>query len=178
MTYPHNDLGQYDDDFANAPEDEYTGGEVPPGTYQAYVMSARVEDSDYDGHPQLKLQCKIIAGPCKNRVLFPQASFNPEDVIPTKNGPVAPIVFLKQMVSRLGLEPPITRASEIPSRLHDMLDQVLEVKVAERKGNSEKRNYYVQRYVGKHSPGAPDGAPPHTDDDAPPVDINGDEIPF
>jgi hypothetical protein len=172
MTYNPDELTDYDKDFEDAPEDEGApGGEVPPGTYQAYVMSARVVDNDYDGHPQLKLQCKIISGPCKGRVLFPQGSFNPEEVIPTKSGPMAPIVFLKQMVSRLGLKVPITRASEIPGRLDEMLDRVLEVKVMERRGNSEKRNYYVQRFVKKldpHAPAdAPDNPPPHTDDEIP-----------
>ena len=150
MTYPHTDpeLEQYDEAFADAPEpdDKPAGCPVPPGKYQVEIVRALVE-AGYDGLPQLSLHCKIIGPNQIGRYVFPSASFNAEPCVQTKEGMRAPIEFLKALVARLGMDPPITRASEIPGRLAEMIGRVLEVKVVANPKAPDYPKVYVQRYV-------------------------------
>jgi hypothetical protein len=160
MTYNYDDLGQYDADFENAESPSF--GDVPPGTYQAWVERAWIEKRDGAFHPDFKLQCRVVGGEFAGKCLFPSQSFGPDY-----------IKYLKGCLASMDLEPPIKRASEIRHRLDDMLDRVLEIKVVHKKGDDRTFiNYYVQRFIGwKDGGGAPASAPA-------PSGAPNDEIPF
>jgi hypothetical protein len=165
MTYD-DELSSYDDAFNNAPDDTGPPEEVPPGKYQAVVDKAEITYPKWSAFPRLSLQCRVISGPQKGRMLFPDASFDPEVKVPFGDTKVAPIFFVKQMCVRMELDPPVKSAGEVGDRLRDMLDRILEIKVAKQKKNPEYRDYYVQRFVAMAAPG--DEPPPHGDGDYPP----------
>ena len=132
------DLSQYDDDYEKAETKSY--GDLPEGTYQAWVERAWIDTPEWAFHPELKLQCRVI-GERAGAVLFVQQSFDPEW-----------IHHLKSTVATLNLEPPVTRASEVGERLEEMLYRVLTIKVVHKpsKKDPEKKfvNCYVQGFVG------------------------------
>lgn len=174
MTYNPDEYAQYDDEWTRAPDDSGPpSGPVPPGTYQCAVDKVDLKDSQYDGHPQLTLRCKILNGPQTGRFCFPQGSFNPDAIVPTRDGNKAPIEFLKQMITRMELDPPVRSASELVARLAELLDRIIEVKVVRNEKRPDYPRYYVQRFVGM----APEREPGADFDEAypPPID---DEIQF
>ena len=168
-TYDPSDLEEYDKGFADAPEDDGPrSGPIPPGTYQAQIMKAEIRDSYFQDEnnrkiPELVLHLKLLNGAGQGRWVFPSAQFDakPNPMLSDR----APIEFLKSMVAKLGLDPPITKASEIPLRLNDMLDRVIEVKVKANPNKPEYPKVYVQRFVTRLEPGQV-------------VDVGKDEIPF
>jgi hypothetical protein len=128
------DLTSYDDDYKNAEEDtQYR--DVPPGTYQAFVERAWIDDpNEFSDHPRFKLQLRIINSAYEGNCLFPSAGFDYPQIV-------------KSMVSRLDLPTPPTTASEVQDSLPDMLDRVVEVKVAENPKNPKYPRIYLQRFV-------------------------------
>lgn len=176
MTYNPDELEQYDHDFATAKGDDGpNGGRVPPGTYQAQIVKAEIRENTYNHYPELNLHCKIISGPSKGLVVFPSASFDPEPNEGLKGE--KPITYLKRLVTRLDLKPPITAASQIPGRLQDMLDKIVEVAVVANAKRPEYPRCFLNRCVGAapkaHRLGTlPDDAP------AQPAPVGDDEIPF
>jgi hypothetical protein len=140
MTYNYDGLDQYDQDYEQAEAPSY--GDVPAGTYQAWVERAWVDQSDWKDHPDFKLQCRITSADHKGNCIFPSQSFDPEY-----------IKHLKGCINALELDPPITRPSEIRERLEDMLDRVLQIKVVHTKGKNREGeevtyvNAYVQRFI-------------------------------
>ena len=171
MVYNPDELEQYNDAWGDAPDDDGKGdfGPVAPGTYQVRIKEAKIEDSDYDGHPQLALTLQIMGGDFNNRLLWVNNSFNPSPTVPTKGGKkVAPIVFLKKTVNRLALDPPIAGPAEIATRLDDMLDRIIEVNVQRNPKNEKYPKVYVNRYVGQWDESMGIQA----------ADVSGDDIPF
>ena len=156
MTYHPDELAQFDTDFAEAPmDDENTGKPVPPGKYQAVIQKAEIRENKYNGYPELNLHCKILDGAGKGQVVFPSGSFdpNPNDGLKGEK----PITYLKRLLTRLDLDPPITAASQVPGRLRDMLDMVVEVAVVENKKRPEYPRAYINRAVGRMAPTAERG---------------------
>jgi hypothetical protein len=159
MTYNPDELSMYDDDYEQAPEDTGpTLGPVPPGTYQVTVDKAEIKDNEYDGHPKLILQCRIISDKETGRMLFLDGSFNNNAVIPLNGKKVAPIVFLKSMIARLDLNPPPKKASEIAMRLDEVLDRVLELRVKKNPRNPDYPKVYLNRFVCMFEPGMDAGS--------------------
>ena len=136
MTY---DLSQYDDAWDEAETQTY--GEVAPGNYSAWIERATIEFPEWSSHEQLSLQLRIIGGEYANQCVFVRQSFDPEY-----------IHFVKSAVAAMQLDPPVKSAGEITSRLEDMLDRVMVVKVVHKpsKNDPEKMfiNTYIQSFVG------------------------------
>ena len=161
MTYP--DMSQYDKGYQDA-ADQPKFRDVPPGTYQAYVERAyidvpdKVDENGDPKAPRFKLQMRITSGEYSGSCLFPSASFDYPEIV-------------KGMVARMELDPVPQTASEVASEetLADMLDRVLEIKVAKNPKNPDFPKLYLQRFVKMlpaHGEGT-DEPPPVGDDDIP-----------
>lgn len=156
MTYSPQDYDEAYDD-ADLPK----GGDLPPGTYQAYVERAQIRDG-FDDHPQLSLQCRVLTEEYQGRVLFINNTFNPDL-----------IKYLKQTLNRLevgSIKPSELLATPEPGQpnkaLATLLDRVVEIAVVRSKKNPAYTNNYINRLVmeqveSKHE------APPIDDADLP-----------
>jgi hypothetical protein len=155
------DLRQYDDDYENATAPSF--GDVPPGTYQACIERATIEPNKYSSHPDFKLMCRIFSGDQQRKCLFIRQSFDPEK-----------IKWLKATVGSLELDPPVTRASEIGDRLHDMIDRILEIEVKHTPKDDGSGENWVNSNVKRFVCWKAEGIEAMNAN----LDANGDEIPF
>lgn len=129
MTY-----SEFDDDFDRAEVDDFQI--VDPGVYQVCVERAVFDQPDWADYPRLNLKCKILHGPFQGQLLFASGDCNPEW-----------IKYLKGLLVKMGFNPP-PRPSEIPDRLAEMVDRVLEVKVSANRQRPEYPKVYINRFLG------------------------------
>lgn len=132
-------LGQYDKDYQDAEAPKF--GMIPPGKYQAFIERAYIDYPAWSEHPQLKLECRIINGDYRSKVLFVQQSFDPGF-----------IQYLKATIEAMELNPPVKSAAEIDDRCEEMLYRVMEIRVVHKPNKKDPStphvNCYVQRYIG------------------------------
>lgn len=123
------DLSQFEEEFVEAPAEREMDN-VPDGKYQVCVDKIELANSHKSGTPMLKWQLKIIAPNNIGRMIFRNNIL--------KNGDN--IKWLKQDLFTCGLE--LTKLSDLPNRLQELLDVTLEVTV---KTKGEYSNTYINR---------------------------------
>ncbi len=126
------DLAQFDDDFEDAPVEEREFEEVPDGKYQVNVEKVELTRAQSSGNPMLKWTLKILGPKCAGRLLWRNS------VMATKEN----LKWLKTDLHTCGLD--ITKLSELPGRIGDLLDVKLEV-TKRTKGESE--NIFLNRRI-------------------------------
>jgi hypothetical protein len=150
-------MGRYDefDQGYQGAEAEEGFRDVPEGTYQVYVDTAEIkEPRDPSKPPRLSLWCKILSGEYNGAMVFPGAPFSHMNMV-------------KSIIAKCGVDiPPNMDAFEDMIDRGDLLDRVLDVEVTK---NGQYTNARVKKFVRMLNEDSGDG---------PPVDINGDEIPF
>jgi len=156
------DLSVYDNDFEAAEAAKPMGtGELPSGNYRVFVERAEIKqtlgnaETGKAAQPYLNLQLRVISPEeFRARVDFKKCFFAGESVR-----------FTKADLECMGIT--ITKLSELPARLIDMLDVVIDctVRNAPRKDDKTKNNHNV--YFNKRIEMAiPDDARSKTKDGA------------
>jgi hypothetical protein len=133
---------EFDDDYDNT--EAHSGPEaVTPGTYQVRVNRATFDVPEWskEGYPRLNLECKIMGAKHTGQMVFPSADCGPKGM-----------PHLKAMMVKMQFDPP-PRPSQIGGFLPDMIDMVLEVKVAANKQRPEYPKVYLNRFVKMYEPG-------------------------
>ena len=132
MTNEDIDLAQFDEDFAEAKAEEREFESVPDGKYQVTVEGVELVRSKASNNPMLKWKLRIIAPKHQGRFLWRN------NVI----GSAENLKWLKTDLATCGLH--LSKLSELPSRLKDLLDLDLEV-TKRTKGDNE--NIYFNRLL-------------------------------
>lgn len=126
------DLAQFDDDFAEAPVEEREFEDVPDGKYQVKVEKVELTRAQSSGNPMLKWTLKILGPKCAGRLLWRNS------VMASKEN----LKWLKTDLHTCGVV--ITKLSELPARLGDLLDVTLEIT---KRTKGENENIYFNRRV-------------------------------
>jgi hypothetical protein len=123
------DLSIFDDDYeaAEAPSFE----EVPDGKYQTRIQRAALTHAQSSGEPMIKWDLVVISGELEGRHIFKNA------VLTNKTLP-----FIKGDLLKLGLE--LTRISELPDRIAEVLDKAVEITV---RTKGEYTNVYFNKLL-------------------------------
>jgi hypothetical protein len=126
------DLTQFDDDFEAAEVEEREFEDVPDGKYQVKVEKVELTKAQTTGNPMLKWTLKILGPKCAGRFLWRNSMFASKENLK----------WLKTDLHTCGVD--ITKLSELPGRLGDLLDVTLEV-TKRTKGDNE--NVFFNRRV-------------------------------
>ena len=128
-------LGDLDAEFAQAKA--ASNDDVPDGKYQVSVESVRLATSQ-SGNPMLKYVLLVRSGPHEGRRIFKNAVMTP-----------ASMPFFKGDLATMGIE--LSRLSDLPARLNDMLDCGLEVT---KRTKNDFANVYFDRRLSIPRPTA------------------------
>jgi hypothetical protein len=159
MTYPEDqtnediahELEAFDEEFRDAKPDTQERSEVPDGTYQVNIENLAIRKSKTDGKTLVKWMLRVISGPQKKRVIWRNNSIATPDNRK----------FLKGDLLAAGLN--LEKLSDLPARLHELLDMKLEVKkVTTTKAGKVYSNVYIQKRI----------------DVTVPAEKNDEEVPF
>jgi len=151
------DLEQYDEEFSGAQCDvDRDDDELPPGKYQMVTERAELQRST-KGNPMLVWRMRVLGPRYAGRKHWHR------NMIITKDN----IKWLKHDLLVAGLE--LTKLSELPARLDELCDVVLEVQL---KKKGDMTNTFINRRVRTPaavggSGGAPAGGAAPADDDFP-----------
>jgi len=147
------DLADLDEDYTQAEAPERKDfDEVPDGKYQVKVDKVGLTISQA-GNRMLQWQLRVLAGAHANRVIFKQSMLEtPEN-----------LKYLKGDLSTCGVE--LTKLSELPERLGDLLDICLEIN---KKTTGEFSSVYLNQRI------VVDGV----EDTAPGSDVESAACPF
>lgn len=147
------DLRDMDDDFDNATPE--TGGftPLPDGNYQVAVDGAELVWSRA-GNRMLKWTLKVLSSAHENRRVWKYHTIEQNR-----------LGWLKADLGICGLT--LDRLSELPRRLHELLDVPLEIQLVSKTGadGQEYQNCYFRKKLKFGA--AENDVPPPTDDDAP-----------
>lgn len=135
-------LEQFDQDWQEIHVDPSGNVRLPDGNYQVAVDSTYIEESQ-NGRVLWKTTFKILTGDYQGRLIFLTHAIDDPDRLQ----------FVKQDCYRLGF--PITKLSDLPDVLEQMLDVRVEVRL---KTNGEYQNCYIQKRLdGQVATGTPTG---------------------
>ncbi len=129
------DLAQFDEEFDQIePAEKKEFDPVPNGRYQAKIDKVYLDRSKTSSNLMLKWELVIISGQYQGRRLFRN------NMLATKEN----ISWLKTDLATAGVV--LERTSNLPNRLGDLLDVVLEVSVRNRKeGDRDYQNVYLNK---------------------------------
>lgn len=132
------ELDSYQSDFGEAEFEENSSFEpVPDGRYQCRVDKAELVRAKTSGAPMLRWTLKILGPTHQGRLLWPNNVLRP--------GPA--MKWLKRNLGICGLK--LTQITELPSRLHELLDVVIEV---QKKSNGPNENYFFNKRLYESGP--------------------------
>lgn len=144
-------LASFDQDFADAPLPERSGGNVPDGKYQVKIDSVEIRSNQFNGGMELAMRLKVLDGPQSGRIIFHQREIdNPERMS-----------YLRGDLNVCGLE--LQKLSELPRKLESLLDVRLDVQVKSKASKNDPEKIYQNVYLNKRLSDA-DGV---QDDDQP-----------
>ena len=133
------DLSQFDDDFRSEQTEEHGDYEsVPDGKYQVAVEKVELTEAHSTGNPMLKWTLRILAPRHANRLLWRNSVFTPNT-----------LKFVKTDLHICGLD--LEKLSELPKKLHLLLDVKLEV-TKKTRGDNENI-YFNSRIANDRTPG-------------------------
>ena len=124
------DLSEFDDAFSAAEVESREP--VPDAKYQVAIERMELTRARTSGQPMLRWMLRILNGPFANRCLFRH------NMIATPEN----IKWLKTDLHTCGLE--ITKLSDLPQRLEQLLGVKLEVTV---RTKGENQNVYLNRRI-------------------------------
>lgn len=124
------DLSHLDEAYRRAEVEDRD--EVPDGRYQTKIDKVEIRESKRTGNRFLSWTLKILGPNHRGRLLFRNNMLESEDNMK----------WLKGDLQTCGLQ--LGKLSELPQRLHELLDVQLEV-VAKTKG--ENQNVYLQKRI-------------------------------
>lgn len=129
------DLAQFDEEFGQIePAEKKEFEPIPNGKYQAKIDKVYLDRSKTSSNLMLKWELVIISGQYQGRRLFRN------NMLATKEN----ISWLKTDLETAGVV--LERTSDLPNRLGDLLDVVLEVSVRNRKeGDRDYQNVYLNK---------------------------------
>lgn len=128
------DLAHFDDEFEGAAVEERDFEEPPDGKYQVVVDRAELARSQTSGNLMLKWQLKILGPQCAGRYLFRNSM-----IVTPEN-----LKWLKTDLATCGMDVQTLKLSELPQRLHELLDVQLEIR---KKASGEYVNIFFQRRI-------------------------------
>ncbi|MBI5787822.1 MAG: DUF669 domain-containing protein [Candidatus Schekmanbacteria bacterium] len=136
------DLSKFDDEYDHiAPAEKKEFDQVPNGRYQAKIDKVHLERAKSTKATMLKWELVIISGQYQNRRLFRN------NMLATKEN----ISWLKTDLATAGVV--LVKNSDLPKRLNELLDVVLEVSVRNRKeGDKEYQNVYLNKKLDIEMP--------------------------
>jgi hypothetical protein len=130
------------DQFDKAYDDAEVNNEfapVPDGTYQVFVDEVTMKETKKEPkRPMLSWKFQIVSGSQKGRFLFKNTVVSIESKDETQRS----LSFIKTDLSICGVE--LEKFSDIASRLGDLLNANLEVKVSTK---GEYQNIYLQKMI-------------------------------
>jgi hypothetical protein len=129
------DLAQFDEEFDQIePAEKKEFDPVPNGKYQAKIDKVYLDRSKTSNNLMLKWELVIISGKYAGRRLFRN------NMIATKEN----LSWLKTDLGTAGLT--IQKTSDLPNRLGELLDVVVEVSVRNNKeGDRDYQNVYLNK---------------------------------
>lgn len=147
-------LASFDEAFAEAPiPTRGSMSNVPDGKYQVSIDKAMIRTNSNTGSTELALQLKVMTGEHAGRIIFHQRELdNPERMS-----------YLRGDLNVIGVD--IARLSELPKKLNQMLDVVLEVNTKTKKSKNDPTKEYQNCYLNKRLSDGADG--PFVGDDLP-----------
>lgn len=129
------DLTQFDEEYKQVEAAEKENFDpVPNGKYQAVIDKVYMAKSKNSGDPMFTWELVIISGKFKNRRLFRN------NMIVTREN----LSWLKTDLETVGIV--LEKVSDLPNRLNEFLDIVVEVSVKNRKeGDKDYQNVYLNK---------------------------------
>ncbi|MEN6521137.1 MAG: DUF669 domain-containing protein [Armatimonadota bacterium] len=134
------DLAQFDGGYDEAPVEEREFEDIPDGKYQVNVEKVELTRSQTSGNPMLKWTLKILGPKFAGRLLWRN------NVITNDS-----LKWLKTDLHTCGVT--LSKLSELPSRVHDLLDVKLEVT---KRTRGESESVYLNRRIVIEDTGAVD----------------------
>ena len=129
------DLMMFDDGFESFEVVDEGFEKLPEGKYQVLVERVELARSR-NGHHMLKWSFKILGPTHQGRLLWKNSMI--------MEGPS--LGFLKRDLYRSGLE--LKKISDLPNRLDDLLDVVLQVSVKDREdGEGKFQNVFIDKRI-------------------------------
>lgn len=134
-------LSDFDEWYEDAEIHENEGFKpLPDGTYQVFVDEVCIKETQKERKPMISWKFKVTSGAYQGRILFKNSIVNENT-----------ISYIKTDLSVCDLK--LNKFSDLDSRLEELLDINLEVKVSNKKYVDKKgeekdtQNIYIQRKI-------------------------------
>lgn len=130
-------LASFDQDFVAAEPPARVGGNVPDGKYQVKVDAVEIRTNQNNGRMELAFRLKVMTGEHTGRIIFHQREIdNPERMS-----------YLRGDLQTCGLD--ITKLSELPRRLNQLLDVLLDVQVRSKPNPKDPSKTFTNVYLNR-----------------------------